>query len=95
MDRLKKSVPARGFVYHDWNVDSCDAEAYNMAPEKLLANVQKSLTKYRKPDILMHDAGESKRTTVEALPAIIEYVYSQGYSMEGLQLDSYAVHHNW
>ena len=43
----------------------------------------------------MHDAGESKRTTVEALPAIIEYVYSQGYSMEGLQLDSYAVHHNW
>jgi Predicted xylanase/chitin deacetylase len=95
MDTLKKSVPARGFVYHDWNVDSCDAEAYNMAPEKLLANVQKSLTKYRKPDILMHDAGASKRTTVEALPMIIEYIYSKGYSMEGLQLDSYAVHHDW
>ena len=95
MDTLKKSVPARGYVYHDWNVDSCDAEYYNLAPDKLLENVKKSLTKYRKPDILMHDAGESKRTTVEALPMIIEYIYSQGYSLEGLQLDSYAVHHNW
>ena len=95
MDTLKKSVPARGYVYHDWNVDSCDAEAYNLATDKLLANVKKSLTKYRKPDILMHDAGASKRTTVEALPMIIEYIYSQGYSMEGLQLDSYAVHHDW
>ena len=95
MDTLKKSVPSRGYVYHDWNVDSCDAEHYNLAPEKLLENVKKDLTKYRKPDILMHDAGESKRTTVEALPMIIEYIYSKGYSLEGLQLDSYAVHHDW
>ena len=95
MDKLKKSVIARGYTYHDWNVDSCDAEHYNLDPDKLLENVKKDLTKYRKPDILMHDAGESKRTTVEALPMIIEYIYSQGYSMEGLQLDSYAVHHDW
>ena len=95
MDRLKKSVPEAGYVYHDWNVDSDDAQHNNLAPEKLLANIQKSLTKYRKPDILMHDTGESRHTTVEALPAIIEYIYSQGYTMERLELDSYAVHHNW
>lgn len=95
MDTLKKSVPARGYVYHDWNVDSTDAEGYNRSPEILLENVKKSLTKYRKPDILMHDAGASKRTTVEALPSIIEYIYSKGYSLEGLQIDSYAVHHDW
>ena len=95
MQKLKKSVPARGYVYHDWNVDSTDAEGVNRDPAKLLANVQKNLTVYRKPDILMHDSGEEKRTTVEALPAIIEYIYSQGYKMERLTLDSYAVHHNW
>lgn len=95
MKTLKKSVPARGYVYHDWNVDSGDAAATNLAPEKLLANVQARLNKYRKPDILMHDTGESKRTTVDTLPAIIEYIYSQGYTMEKLTLDSYAVHHDW
>lgn len=95
MKTLKKSVPARGYVYHDWNVDSGDAAVTNLAPEKLLANVQARLTKYRKPDILMHDTGASKRTTVDTLPAIIEYIYSQGYTMDKLTLDSYAVHHEW
>ncbi len=95
MKTLKKSVPARGYVYHDWNVDSGDAAATNLAPEKLLANVQARLNKYRKPDILMHDTGASKRTTVDTLPAIIEYIYSQGYTMDKLTLDSYAVHHDW
>lgn len=95
MDKLKKSVPARGYVYHDWNVDSEDAAHNNLDPDKLVENVKKNLTKYRKPDILMHDSGAGKRTTVEALPEMIEYIYAQGYKMEGLQLDSYAVHHNW
>ena len=95
MQTLKVSVPQKGYVYHDWNVDTEDAAHNNLAPEKILENVKNSLTKYRKPDILMHDAGETKRTTVEALPEMIEYIYSQGYRMERLEIDSYAVHHNW
>ena len=95
MPVLKESATRRGYAYHDWNVDSEDAAHNNLDPDKLLANVKRDLTKYRKPDILMHDSGGSKRTTVEALPEIIEYIYAQGYKMEGLQLDSYAVHHNW
>lgn len=95
MQTLKVSVPKNGYAYHDWNVDTGDAAANNLAPEKMVENVKKSLTKYRKPDILMHDSGATKRTTVEALPEIIEYIYSQGYRMERLELDSYAVHHNW
>lgn len=95
MDTLKVSVPQRGYVYHDWNVDTCDAAFNNLAKEKILDNVKESLTKYKNPDVLMHDAGETKRTTVEALPEVIEYIYSQGYRMERLEIDSYAVHHNW
>lgn len=95
MQTLKVSVPKKGYVYHDWNVDTGDAAANNLATEKILENVKKSLTKYRKPDILMHDSGATKGTTVEALPELIEYIYSQGYKMERLELDSYAVHHDW
>lgn len=95
MQRLKVSVPQKGYVYHDWNVDSEDAAHNNLAPERIVENVKGSLTKYRKPDILMHDSGGTKRTTVEALPEMIEYIYSQGYKMERLELDSYAVHHDW
>ncbi len=95
MQTLKKSVPAKGYIYHDWNVDSGDATADNLAPEKLLGNVQARLTKYDTVNILMHDAGTATRTTVDTLPAIIEYIYSQGYTMEKLTPDSYAVHHDW
>lgn len=93
MKTLTASASQKGYYYHDWNVDSGDAAANNLAPEKMLENIKKSLTKYRKPDVLMHDGGASHRTTVEALPEIIEYIYSQGYKMEGLKPESYAVHH--
>ena len=95
MDKLKVTVPQSGYVYHDWNVDTGDGASNNMATEKILNNVKATLTRYRNPDVLMHDGGEIKHTTVEALPEVIEYIYSQGYRMERLEMDSYAVHHNW
>ena len=95
MKTLTASVTQKGYSYHDWNVDSGDASTSNLAPEKMLENVKKTLTRYRNPDILMHDGGDKRLTTVEALPDIIEYIYSQGYKMERLEPDSYAVHHTW
>ena len=95
MKTLKKEVVEKGYVYHDWNVDSTDASGNNRAPEKLLANVQSTLTKHRVCNVLMHDTGSSKQTTVEALPSIIEYVRSQGYEMEALTDESPAIQHNW
>ena len=41
----------------------------------------------------MHDTGKSKMTTVEALPTIIEYIRSQGYSFEALTEDSVLIQH--
>lgn len=93
MKTLKKSVVNKGYIYHDWNLDIGDANGNNISRDKLVQNVKDTLTKYRKVNILMHDGGASKRTTVEALPEIIEYIYSQGYAMEGITKDSYAVHH--
>lgn len=93
MKTLKKDVVARGYVYHDWNVDSTDASGNNIAPEILLDNVKARLTKNRKSNILMHDTGEMKQTTVQALPSIIEYIRSQGYEMERITEDSKVITH--
>lgn len=94
MEKLKVDVPARGYIYHDWNVDSTDASGNNRDPEVLLNNVKARLTKNRKSNILMHDTGKMKQTTVQALPSIIEYVRSQGYEMEPLTEDSKVIQHH-
>ncbi|MBQ4397349.1 MAG: polysaccharide deacetylase [Clostridia bacterium] len=93
MKQLKVDVKERGYVYHDWNVDSTDASGNNRDPEVLLENVKARLTKSRKSNILMHDTGKMKQTTVEALPRIIEYIRSEGYEMERLTDDSAVITH--
>ena len=96
MSTLKKSVTEKGYVYHDWNIDSSDASGINRDPDLLVARVQAGLKK-NKPvvDILMHDTGKSKTTTVEALPRIIEAVQAEGYKIEPLTMDSEPIQHNW
>lgn len=94
MKKLKPDVLERGYIYHDWNVDSTDAAGNNRDVEVLLKNVKKGL-KYRQVDVLMHDTGKMKQTTVEALPSIIEYIRSQGYEMEALTEDSKPIRHSW
>lgn len=95
MKNLKKKVPEQGYIYHDWNVDSCDAEQNNTPVETLLENIQASLPKYRQANILMHDTGATKQTTVDALPQIIEYVQSQGFDIQPITEDTTAIRHNW
>ncbi len=95
MKDLKKEVLEQGYIYHDWNVDSRDAEQNNIPAETLLKNIKASLPKYTKANILMHDTGKAKQTTVEALPKIIEYIKSQGYEIEAITEESTAIRHNW
>ena len=96
MKTLKKSVTENGYVFHDWNVDSTDASGINRDPDLLVEKVKAGLQK-KKPvvDILMHDTGKSKTTTVEALPRIIEAVQAEGYKIEPLTIESEAIQHNW
>ncbi len=93
MKNLKKDVLERGYIYHDWNVDSTDAKGNNRDPEVLLNNVKSGLGSKKNVNILMHDTGKSKQTTVQALPSIIEYVRSQGYEMERITEDSKVIKH--
>lgn len=66
-------LDAKGIAYFDWNVSCEDAVAGGASVNTIVNNVINQVT-YCDSDtivVLMHDTGD-KRTTVEALPIIIE-----------------------
>lgn len=70
-----------GYTPIDWNCLNGDAEALNIPPGKLLQRVKDTYKNQKNLVILMHDA-PSKETTVQALPQIIQFLQSQGYSFK-------------
>ena len=93
MKTLKSSVTKKGYYYHDWNVSSGDAAGRNVKASVLIKNVKKGVGKKTVINVLMHDTGKSKMTTVEALPSIIEYLKKQGFSFEALTEESVLIQH--
>jgi peptidoglycan/xylan/chitin deacetylase (PgdA/CDA1 family) len=72
-----------GYHYVDWNDLNGDAE-HNNVPVSSLINEVKKYTTQEHVVVLMHDA-PAKTTTVQALPQIIEYLKSKGYTFETLK----------
>lgn len=64
-------------TYFDWNVSSGDATSAAYTSDELVENVMSDVVKYKTSIVLMHDA-DSKDTTVEALPSLIENLQSVG-----------------
>lgn len=74
-----------GYEYYDWNVDSGDATAHNVPSETIINNVLSGAKYYNSAIILMHDLGyKYKRTTVEALPEIIEGLRDMGFELKAM-----------
>lgn len=59
--------------FFDWNVSSGDAVKGGASVEQLTKNVMGDVVRHKNVIVLMHDAA-NKRTTVEALPIIIENI---------------------
>ena len=89
MKKLCKEVEKRGYVYVDWNIDSTDASGNNVPVAKLIANGTSTYSKHL--CLLMHDTG-AKKTTVKALPKIIEYYKKHGYKFETLENSPFVYH---
>lgn len=89
MSALVEEVQARGYQYYDWNLSVGDGaehtteEIVGYGTEPVDANTIM---------LLCHDSA-AKRTTVEALPAIIEHYQSLGYTFKALDRDAWACHH--
>lgn len=85
MSRLTKKVEEMGYTYFDWNVSSGDATYPSPSPAQLVENC-KRVPKSDSVIVLMHDSGD-KKNTVAALPQIIAYYKSMGYSFGTLNKD--------
>ncbi len=81
-----------GFEYFDWNVESGDATGNMIPKDTIVNNVLSSLGDRDEYMVLMHDA-EPKKTTLEALPEIIEGIQSRGYQILPITENTKPVHH--
>lgn len=69
------ALTQEGIRYYDWNVSSQDATSSVLSKNSIVYNATCHLSSMDDAMILFHDT-DSKVTTVEALPEIIEYIQS-------------------
>ncbi len=90
MTTLSEDVPARGYQYYDWNVSSGDAAGNNVAVDTIVNS--SCVEGYTNIMLLCHDSN-TKATTAEALPRIIQYYLDNGYTFAPIDRSSFVVHH--
>ena len=73
----------RGFVPCDWNLSSGDASGEAITKQQILTNVVSAAANVTRGFVLMHDASD-KKTTVSALPEMIDGLKNQGFSFDRL-----------
>ncbi|MBE5876089.1 MAG: polysaccharide deacetylase [Lachnospiraceae bacterium] len=73
MQELIRYLGEVGIQYYDWNVSSGDAAAVPIDAEQIADNVLEHVDRFNTVIVLMHDAA-GKKSTVEALPTIIESI---------------------
>lgn len=73
MKMLATFLNEQNVRFFDWNVASGDGSSARLSVDTLVKNSTKGLEEHAESVILLHDSGE-KRTTVEALPIIIEKI---------------------
>ncbi len=82
-----------GYEYYDWNSESRDAENLYLTPEQLNDNVMNYV---RNSDgnvtVLMHDL-DDHYNTIEALPALIETLQSEGFELCPIDENTVPVQH--
>lgn len=77
MQELTAYLNESGITYFDWNIACGDAVSGQVSVEELVENTVGNLDNINRGFVLMHDAVE-KKTTVEALPEIIEKIQERG-----------------
>lgn len=73
MEEFAEYLHEQGVVFFDWNVSSKDSDGKSLSVEEVVRNSTAKVEDFKNVVILFHDAAD-KRTTVEALPIIIENI---------------------
>lgn len=83
LETYRDATEKAGYSFIDWNCIDGDGEGNNISPKILLEQIKQTSLKKKTLVVLMHDA-PAKNTTAQALPAIIEYLKTQGYIFKTL-----------
>lgn len=84
LEPFRQAVTNAGYRFLNWNDMNGDADRPNVPADILINNVKKYTEGKKIVVILMHDAA-AKATTVQALPTIIDYLKSQGFTFGKLE----------
>ncbi len=79
----KELLKNQGYRFCDWNCLSGDAEYKSPTVDTLLGRVKSSSKGKEDLVILMHDSA-TKKINIQALPVIIDYLLSEGYTFSTL-----------
>ena len=79
--QAKELLNQNNIVNVDWNALIGDSEKSNASVEFLLQRMQETSSNKNSVVLLMHDA-QTKSSTLEALPQIIQYFKEQGYEFK-------------
>lgn len=88
MSALASYMQGEGYEYFDWNVDSEDGAG--AGSERIIRNVLNGVHSRNVSVILCHDIHKS---TLIALPTILETLTNEGYKFEVLDVNSSKAHH--
>lgn len=78
-DKYKDAAKGLGYKIYNWNALNGDSESKQVSADKLFSRLKQTTKGQKELIILMHD-NYGKETTVKALPSIIDYLISQGYT---------------
>lgn len=73
-----------GYKNYNWNALNGDAEGISIPKDKLINRLKSTAKGKKEIIVLMHDT-DAKKTTVEALPEIIDYLIKEGYEFRALE----------
>ncbi len=91
MTTLTRQVMAQGYAYFDWNVSSGDATGKAASASQIVNNVLSQARGKESICVLMHDSSV-KKTTAQAIPAMLDGLASMGFRFEGLTESSFGYH---
>ena len=79
MSRLASIMTEKGYVYFDWTFDSGDTSKNKNKASDIINTFKTYLNKHGDNIVLMHDI---KKSTLEALPSVLEYTKNLGYTFK-------------
>ena len=81
LNEIRKKLCEQDIRYVDWNVSSGDAAGPKISKETIEKNIISQSQNSKLVVVLMHDS-DMKKTTVEALPFIIDFFKNNGYEFK-------------